>query len=182
MVSKKIVHFTLLYILLFVLGFLLSWETSIFLIGRVLNNIGYQINGLFLFHYNTFRIYPDARHYFIFPDGGYLRFFIEGIHLNIVIPTLSNVLFNALFQPLFLCIFTPQTILTYLLLPFFIYAAVKYFKKVPIMVLFLVGFLLFIGIKDSVVEPLIRHRMVCELIYFCIGSAGLADWITRRSS
>jgi hypothetical protein len=33
-----------------------------------------------------------------------------------------------------------------------------------------------------VVEPLVRHRMPCELIYISIGVAGFTRWITGRLS
>ena len=90
--------------------------------------------------------------------------------------------YNVLFQPQFLCIFTPQVILNYGLFPFFILGAIKYFTKVPIIVLVFLAMSVYAGLYGSMIESLVRHRMVCDLIYILIGIAGFTDWATKNLS
>jgi len=125
--------------------------------------------------------YPNATHYFILPQGKYFEYIEFGLNPRTLFQTLLNAIFNFMFQPIFLCLFTPQTVLTYLIFPFFIYGSVVYFRKVPLMIIFFFGFGLYLGMRDSVVESLVRHRMVCDLIYLSIGTAGFTRWITEKS-
>ena len=99
-----------------------------------------------------------------------------------ILPISLNALFNSLFQPIFLCIFTPQVVLNYVLFPFFIYGTIMYFKKLSLMIFFFFIYSIYIGMNGSITEPLIRHRMTCELIYLLIALAGFEGWIIRRSS
>jgi hypothetical protein len=141
-----------------------------------------RLANILKYHYNTLLIYPDARHYLLLPEGGYVGLSSTGFVRGVVFALLSSALFNALFQPIFLCVLTPQAVLNYLLFPFFIYGAIKYFKKVWPIVFFFIIFSVYIGLSGSVVEPLVRHRMPCELIYISIGVAGFTRWITGRLS
>ncbi|MBU0606123.1 MAG: hypothetical protein KKH77_07535 [Candidatus Omnitrophica bacterium] len=137
-------------------------------------------------HCKTLWVYSFQKsrwHYFLLPEGAYTSaFYTTQLSLSTVVNIISNSMFNALFQPLFFCAFTPQTVFNCLLFPFFLYGAIIYFKKVPIMVLVCLGLYAYIGIYSSVVEPIIRHRMSCELIYLLIGLAGFINLITERSS
>ena len=152
-------------------GFIKCVEAKLF---SVSNDFAYR-------HFNNFYIYRDARFYFLFSQKDMFQFYVNGLSLGIIVNMFSNALFNALFQPVFLCVFTPQVILNYILFPFFLYGVVAYFRKIPIMIIFLFFFYAYIGLKNTVVEPLIRHRMSCELIYLLVGLAGLTGWITRKS-
>ena len=133
---------------------------------------------------NVFAIYDDRpRYHFIFPPGTYSKSYVlKNISHRTVFPILLNAFFNSLFQPLFLCVFTPQVVLVYALFPFFLYGCIRYFKKVPIMVVFFIWYSIFIGLKQPVVEALIRHRLSCELVYISIGLAGFFYLMRRRSS
>ena len=137
-------------------------------------------------HCHTLWIYPFQKskwHYFLLPEGAYtVAFYTTPLSLSTIVTIISNSMLNVLFQPLFFCALTPQTIFNCLLFPFFLYGAIKYFKKVPIMILICLGAYAYIGIHNSVVEPIIRHRMSCELIYLLIGLAGFINLITGRSS
>ncbi len=133
-------------------------------------------------HCAVLNIYPDAQHYFLLPEGTYLKRSVETFSPHIFLNIVANAFFNGLFQPLFLCVFTPETILHYVLFPFFIYGAVRYFRKIPLLILFFFLYLLYAGVYNAIVESLIRHRMPCDLIYLSIGLAGFSDAITRRSS
>lgn len=122
----------------------------------------------------------SAKHYFLLPSGWYVKeLFTEPLSTEVLMSMFFNSVFNILFQPVFLCPFTPQVILNVVLAPFFIYGAVRYFGKVwPLLILFLV--LSFqIGTYDSVVEALVRHGMSCELIYLMIGLAGFTGWTAK---
>ncbi len=137
-------------------------------------------------HCNSFWVYPfqDSRwHYFLLPEDAYTAaIYTTPLSLSIVVTIVINSLFNTLFQPLFICALTPQTVFNCLLFPFFLYGAIRYFKKIYIMIFVLLGMYVYIGIYGSVVEPIIRHRMSCELIYLLIGLAGFISLITGRSS
>lgn len=180
-INKAFSYLTFFFIV-FVAGFSISsGRLSLFLryfTDWVISNIEYAI----LYHSNTLQIYRDAMRYFLLPKGWYLKLHTEGFSSIMILPILLNALFNSLFQPIFLCAFTPQVVLNYMVFPFFIYGTIRYFKKVSLMILFFLLYCIYIGISGSVTEPLIRHRLACELIYLLIGLAGFESWITRRSS
>ncbi|MFH1868347.1 MAG: hypothetical protein ABH843_05195 [Candidatus Omnitrophota bacterium] len=137
-------------------------------------------------HCQTLWVYSFQKsrwHYFLLPEGAYTAaFYTTPLSLATIAVILANSTFNAMFQPLFLCALTPQAIFNCLLFPFFLYGTVKYFRKVPIMILVCLGIYVYIGTYSSIVEPIIRHRMSCELIYLLIGLAGFINLITGRSS
>lgn len=131
----------------------------------------------------TYSFQKSRSHYFLLPDGGYTAaFFAAPLSARSIAGILSAALFNSFFQPVFPCVLTPQMFLNALLFPFFVYAAVRYFRKVPLLVIILVGMYLYAALYGSVVEALVRHRMSCELLYLMLGLAGFMDWITARSS
>ncbi|MDD5421823.1 MAG: hypothetical protein WC592_01195 [Candidatus Omnitrophota bacterium] len=132
------------------------------------------------YHFKKLEIYPSARLFFILPEGAYSTFYRTRFTDGMAYQVLSNVFINSFFQPLFLCIFTPQVVLHYLLLPFFLYGSIRYFKKVPLLIIFFIVSMFGLCVKNAVVETLVRHRMVCDLIYISIGIAGLTDSITRK--
>ena len=47
------------------------------------------------------------------------------------------------------------------------------------MIFFFLAYGIYIGISDSVLEALIRHRMPCDMIYLSIGIAGMLRWFER---
>jgi hypothetical protein len=137
-----------------------------------------DIKERFYHHISTLEV--DAKRYFLLPAGSYsIELFTQPLSFAVLAGILVNSIFNILFQPVFLCPFTPQVILNVILLPFFLYGAVRYFRKTwPLLIIFtVVSFQ--IGIYDSGIEALIRHGMSCELIYLLIGLAGFTGWITR---
>jgi hypothetical protein len=147
----------------------------------IMKTVDVKLKPFIIYHISTLSV--SAKHYFLLPEGGYTGdVFIKPVTVQTMFVLMSNALFNAFFQPLFLSVFTPQVVLTYLLFPFFLYGMVKYFKRLPILfaVLFLV--LIYAGLYGSVIEALIRHRMSCELLYYLISLAGFTGWITRRLS
>ena len=133
-------------------------------------------------HINGFYIYPDARHYFLLPENRYLEFHRKGFSPELLLAVLFNALFNSLFQPLFLCILTPQAVLNFFLFPFFLYGGIKYFRRLPLMILIFFGMSIYSALYGSVVEALVRHRISCELIYLLIGLAGFINWTEKNLS
>lgn len=181
--SQGLFYRASLVLLIFIIGFLLSNPVLLWDLGKhFLAEMRQEIWDYAQQTITKVMGYPNARHYFLLPEGGYLEFQKEGVSFKMALAILSNALFNSLFQPIFLCIFTPQAILNYILFPFFLYGAIRYFRKLPIMILFFIAFSLYIGIRASIVESLIRHRMSCELIYLLIGLAGFTDWIREGLS
>ena len=168
-------------IAVFISAFLLSSSLLHEFTGPVKDKVFSMADGFAYRHFNNFYIYPDSRFYFLFTQNDGLQFHEKGISFDIICSMATNALFNSLFQPVFFCIFTPQVILNYALFPFFLYGVVAYFRKIPIAIIFLFIFYVYIGLRNNVVEPLIRHRMSCELIYLLLGLAGLTGWITRKS-
>ena len=178
--SKNISGIVLSLLFVFAFAFLLS--SGIFSKGcaYALNYCDLKMKPLLNYHLNTLAI--PARHYFLMPDGGYtFSFQNEPLSFFTLVTITTNALANSLFQPIFLCVFTPQVILNYLLFPFFLYGVVKYFKKVPILIVVFFVLSAYVAIYGSVVEALVRHRISCEMIYYLIGSAGFTSWITRSS-
>jgi len=143
-----------------------------------------KIKGILLKYVNVFTVYNDKpRYHFLFPPGTYSKSYVlKNISHTTAFPVLFNAFFNSVFQPLFLCVFTPQVVLVYALFPFFLYGCLRYFKKVPLMVIFFIWYSVFIGLKQPVVEALVRHRLSCELLYLSIGLAGFFYLTQRRSS
>ena len=136
----------------------------------------------YFFAYHCLSLDRTARHYFLLPEGGYkAEYCTMPLPFSAITAMAANAFFNAFFQPLFLCVFTPQTVLNFLLFPFFLYGAVKYFKKVPIMIMAVIFLYIYTALYGSVIEALIRHRISCELVYLLIGLAGFTDLITRSS-
>jgi len=134
-----------------------------------------------LVDYHCFHLQREGRHYFLLPDAGYTPAFVSGNwSAGSVISIIGNAFLNFIFQPVFLCVFTPQVVLNIILFPFFIYGAYKYFNKVPVLIVLFLSMGLYISIYGSIVEALIRHRMPCELIYIMIGLAGFARSITEN--
>lgn len=128
-------------------------------------------------------IFVNARHYLLLPEGGYDEtLFTLPLSFPVIARMISNAIFNVIFQPLFFCIFTPQVILNYFIFPFFIYGAIRYFTRVPIIILAFLGLSVYVGFNGSIVESLIRHRMICDLIYLLIGTAGFIDVISKNLS
>ncbi len=123
----------------------------------------------------------QPKHYYLLSDDEFIEFYKNGISWRLAVSATGNALFNVLAQPVFPCVFTPQVFLNVVLLPFFIYGAVLNFKKVPIMIICCLVLAVYVGLRDSIIESLIRHRMPCELIYLSIGLAGFTRWITRNS-
>lgn len=179
---KKIPFLLLIPIIVFTCGFLLS--------SGFFTKFAAYASGMFLFkverllYHNLlmFPMYPYATHYFIIPDGASWYFFAKGLTPGFMLAVIPNIFYNALFQPLILCVFTPQVILNYALFPFFLYGAFKYFKKVPVMIIGLLAIYAYVALYSSIIEPLIRHRISCELIYILIGLAGFINLTTEKLS
>lgn len=168
------------------IGFALSSGLLHDLLTKAATNVTAEFKYYLERHCNSFWVYPfqNSRwHYFLLPEGAYTAvIYTTPLSLSTVVTIVINSLFNTLFQPLFICALTPQTVFNCLLFPFFLYGAVRYFKKIYIMIFVLLGMYVYIGMYSSVVEPIIRHRMSCELIYLLIGLAGFVSLITGRSS
>lgn len=167
---------------LFAVGFALS--------TGILSGVYHTLAGKFvddieesIFHHTlTLVSREDVRHYFLFPEGEYAGWiFAQPPSVAVFASVFFYSIFNMLFQPVFLCVFTPQVILNVVAFPFFLYGSVRYFRKVWPLLLSFVLITFRIGIYDSSVEALMRHGMICELFYLMIGSAGFAGWIAKRS-
>ncbi len=169
---KKIAYASLILVIIFISGFLLSSDVfHEYLTSKMKPSLVYHIRTLAL---------PQTKHYFLLPSGGYGEYLYTGAYSAMTVFILiSYALLNVIFQPIFLCLFTPQALLNYALFPFFIYGSIKYFRVVPLLVLSFFALAFLIGLNGSVVEALIRHRIPCELIYILIGTAGFTGWITR---
>jgi len=192
--SKKTLYLPLSFLIIFLAGYLLSSGQLASFINRGVSMAASRIDISIAYDKMRYWIYPDASQFFKLPDGEYARLYPYSlstaakeftraystpVSFAIAVTVLSNALFNALFQPVFLCVFTPQAALNYLLFPFFLYGSLKYFMKVPLMIIFFFICMVSIGLNNSVTEALIRHRMTCELIYILIGLAGFTGWITK---
>ena len=172
---------TLFLLLSFIAGFFLSVVSSHQFFNNSIHHIVFGIRNSIYHH--CISLESGARHYFLFPEGGYsIEIFSKPLSLFTVFIAITNAFLNMFFQPMFLCVFTPQVIVNYILFPFFLYGMIRYFAKVPLMVLSFFFLCFYAGLYDSLVEPLLRHGMVCELIYLSIGIAGFTGWITSGSS
>lgn len=179
---KNISYLLLSCFLLFALAFSLSSGLFFEFVEYGLEKITPKVEIYIRAQVGRLENYPDAKQYLLLPGGKYLEFYTKGLSLGMFFTIIANALFNSLFQPIFFCVFTPQVILNYILFPFFLYGAIKHFKKIPIMLLVFLAVSIYIGMHSSLVETLIRHRMSCELIYLLIGLAGFTDWITKNLS
>lgn len=178
---RNVIRFTMIALTVFVIGFMLSSGIAFDLSKKVSDKVIFELTKRFHHHIFTLEV-VDAKHYFLLPIGRYtIELHAKPLSLVVLAGILANSIFNILFQPVFLCPFTPQVILNAALFPFFLYGAVRYFKKAwPLLVLFIILSFL-IGAYDSVIEPLIRHGMSCELIYLLVSSAGFTGWIVKGS-
>jgi fumarate reductase subunit C len=165
---------------IFLAGYLLSSGIAADLLGSAVSYVKAEVGSYFWNH--CARLETGGRHYFLLPEKGYTDYIIKGFSLTMIFQVFFNTLFNLLFQPVFLCAFSPQVILNIIILPFSLYGAVKYFSRVPIVIITFFAVSFYMGIYGAAIEALIRHGMVCELIYILIGSAGLADLITKSLS
>lgn len=179
-ITKRSSLVLLLGILIFVFAFLYSSSLAEKFIHVAANKLFLNISSNIVRHFNVINIYSGAWHYFLLSREDVPIFYLHGLSWRMAFVAISNAMFNTFFQPIFLCVFTPQAIFNYILFPFFIYGSIIYFKKIPLAVILFVVFSIYIGMNDSIVEPLIRHRIACELIYLAIGVAGLTNLITKR--
>lgn len=156
------------------------------LLRAVMSYIQTQYRELLDCHYTSLQIYfikNGKWFYYLLPDGMYnAGMCVNPLSTGIILAMTGNALFNALFQPIFPCVFSPQAMLNYILFPFFLYGAVKYFRKLWFMIILFFCWYIYSGLYGCVIEALIRHRMPCELIYLLLGLAGFTDWITKKSS
>lgn len=178
--ARKLFHRVLIALVVLSMGFALSsgilYDVSKKMHGKVMADIKVR-----LYHHIVTMPVP-ARHYFLLPPESYSKELLtQPLPFAALINILFNSVFNMLFQPVFLCSFTPQVIINVVLFPFFLYAAVRYFKKVWVMLAVFIALALTVCTYDSVIEALIRHGMSCELIYILIGLGGFTGWITKDS-
>lgn len=183
---KNTFRYICVTLVVLVIGFVLSSGLLHDFLTKAATSVTVEFTNYINQHCRTFWVYAfqsSKWHYFLLPEGAYTAaFYTTPLSLSTVVTVVSNSLFNTLFQPLFICALTPQTVFNCLLFPFFLYGAVKYFKKIYFMIFVLLGMYVYIGMYSSVVEPIIRHRMSCELIYLLIGLAGFVSLITGKSS
>lgn len=178
---KRHIYIIASFLIIFAIGFSIRTgliSTSFDAIkNKLIARIGYCVI------YHTTTLEREARHYFLLPQGAYgIDIYLKPLSAYLAAAASLNALFNSLFQPLFLCIFTPQILFNLLLFPFFLYGAIRYFKRLPIMILVFFIVYIYTGLYGSVIEALIRHRMSCELIYLLIGVAGFTGLITENLS
>jgi hypothetical protein len=168
-------------LLIFSIGFALSSGAAFNACSRISEKMTVGIEASLYHHVLTLCV-VGAKHYFLFPTGNYTAGLItQPLSFPVLAAILFNSIFNILFQPVFLCPFTPQVIVNLVLLPFFLYGAVSYFRKTWLLLVIFTVLSFYIGVFDSGVEALIRHGMPCELIYLLIGLAGFTGWITKNS-
>lgn len=177
----NIFRHVIIVLLVLVLGFAFSsnlvHDASRKIIDKIMIGIEQR-----LYHHITTLGLVDAKHYFVIPPEGYgIELCKHSLSLATLAVVCGNSIFNLIFQPVFFCSFTPQAILNIIFFPFFLYGAVRYFKKTWIMLIIFIALSCQIGMYDSAVEALIRHGMSCELIYLLISTAGFAGWITKSS-
>lgn len=179
-ISKRILyHLSIALVVLFT-GFALSSGVTADLSKKLSDKVMPGVTSRLHHHISNLEV--NAKHYFVLPFGCYKKeLYTQPLTFAILPVILVNSIYNILFQPVFICPFTPQIIVNILALPFFLYGSIRYFKKIWPLLIVLAVISFQVGVYDSVVETLIRHGMSCELIYLLIGSAGFADWITKRS-
>lgn len=178
---KRYVYIIASFLMIFAIGFSITTGLISASLDVIKNSLIAKIGYCVIYHTTTLE--REARHYFLLPQGAYsVDIHLKPLSAYLAAAASLNALFNSLFQPLFLCIFTPQALLNLLLFPFFLYGAIKYFKRVPVMILVFFIVYIYVGLYGSVIEALIRHRMSCELIYLLIGIAGFTGLITENLS
>ena len=180
--SKRSICLSMSIVLLLGLAFLvISGSLSAFT-SHSMERIAPRVIKIVRPHIASICSYPHAKRYLTLPEGRYYSLFLGNLSFSTMTQILINSLFNSFFQPLFICVFTPQVIMNYILFPFFLFGIFKYFKKVPLLIITCFAMYLYLGMRDTIVESLIRHRMSCEQIYLLVGVAGFINWITRSSS
>lgn len=166
----------------FLTGFAFTSGSFGVLCGRIHDKIVVVGNEYINRHICALATYHSARHYFLLSPDDYARFPYEGCSAGSIVATAATALFNALFQPLCFCPFTYQTFLIFLLFPFFVYGAFRHARQIWFPIVIFGAFLTYIGMKNAIVEPLVRHRLTCELFYYMIAIAGFVDVTARGSS
>jgi|GEM_PF-2365601 len=177
---KSIFFVVIVSIALFLAGFIISSGIGAELLNNTVSGLNAKVGSHFVSHYA--RIWESGRHYFLLPEKDYAEYGINGFSIRMIVPVFLNAIFHILFQPVFLCVFSPQVVLNIVMLPFALYGAVKYFTRVPLIIAAFIIISFYAGIHGVVVEALIRHGMICELIYILIGSAGFTGLITKSLS
>lgn len=140
-----------------------------------------QLNDYLYFHLRRYELYIESKHFHIVPEGSSRAHIEQGPSFGILASMLINGAVNFIFQPLFVSVFMPQVLLNFFLLPFFIYGCVKYFTKVPFLIILFFMTATYAIFYAVIVEPLIRYRLSCEMLYILIGVAGFINLITKRS-
>lgn len=178
--KHRIFSVIILSLVIFSIAFLLSSGLVVSKGRSLVDQQVLKIKATISHHINVFDIYPNTRYYFLVPENRYLEFNEKRLSPELLLAVLFNALFNSLFQPLFLCVLTPQAILNFFLFPFFLYGAIKYFRRLPIMILIFFWMYIYSALRSPIVEALVRHRMSCELIYLLIGLAGFINWTEKN--
>jgi len=179
--NKKIFFIALVTIIVFISGYMLSSGLFVDFFNHVIEDTVLKIELRVLQHFCSFE--KEAYHYLLLPASGYAEvIYAKQLSFSTFFTLFSNTLFNTLLQPAFFCIFTPQVVLKCMLFPFFVYGSIKYFRKSFFMLVVFFGISFYIGLRTSIVEVLVRHGMICDLIYLLIGLAGFTDWMQESLS
>ena len=175
--SKRKFYIAASFIMIFFAGY--AFSSGLFQKADTLasDKLKSQTEAIMTRHLRNLYLYPGAKNYFLVSEPDYSKFINEGPSLGIFITIFFSAIFNVIFQPVFLSVLTPQSILNYLLFPFFLFGAVRHFKKIWFLLVVYLLMAFYVGTRGSVVEVLVRHRMVCDLIYLLIGLAGFTTWI-----
>ena len=129
----KTTRYILLYIGIGVIAFSFLLSSGLFsdFLASSFKKIESGILYIASYHLNIFNTYPAARRTFIFQETGYTELFNRGLVPIAFFNLILNGMLNILFQPLMLCIFTPQVILNFILFPFFLYGVFVHFRRIP---------------------------------------------------
>jgi len=176
----RVISITVLFLLAaFLAGFVVS--SGIF--EKVLNYNLYEkfpaLKAVVYAAASKFEMYKEARRYSAYPKGP--AAYKKTITCKNFVIIAFNGIFHAIFEPLFICAFTPQVVLNFILFPFFLYGAIRYFTRVPIIILTFITIAVYVGMRNVYVESLIRHRIPCDFLYVLIAIAGLRGLITEKS-
>ena len=176
----RVISITVLFLLAaFLAGFVVS--SGIF--EKVLNYNLYEkfpaIKEAVFTARGKFENYKEAKRYMIYPGGSIA--YKESLSVKNFIIIAFKSMFHTIFEPLFICVFTPQTVLNFILFPFFLYGAIRYFTRVPVIILTFTVIAVYVGMRNVYVEALIRHRIPCDFLYVLIAIAGLRGLITEKS-
>jgi len=176
----NVISITILFLLF---AFLAGFAVSSGIFEKVLNYNLYEkfpaLKTVVCTAASKFEMYKEARRYSAYPDGP--GAYKKNINYKNFVIIAFNGIFHTIFEPLFICVFTPQTILNFALLPFFLYGTVRYFSRVPIIILTFIAIATYVGMRNVYVESLIRHRILCDFLYVLIAIAGLRGLITEKS-